>query len=80
MLIACHTPKRDETDYVNDLAGSKILANFADSIFAIGKSARDSGHRYLKEIKGRSAEKVYDTDNVAVFDLHKFESNCFLGF
>ena len=82
MLIACHTPKRDETKPigVNDLAGSKILANFADSIFAIGKSARDSGRRYLKQIKARSAEKVYDTDSVAVFDLHKSESKCFLGF
>ena len=82
MLIACHTPKRDETRPigVNDLAGSKILANFADSIFAIGKSATDSGRRYLKQIKARSAEKVYDTDSVAVFDLHKSESKCFLGF
>ena len=82
MLIACHTPKRDETRpiSVNDLAGSKILANFADSIFAIGKSAKDSGRRYLKQIKARSAEKVYDTDNVAVFDLHKSESDSFLGF
>jgi hypothetical protein len=82
MLIACHTPKRDETRpiTVNDLAGSKILANFADSIFAIGKSSIDSGRRYLKQIKSRSAEKVYDTDSVAVFDLHKSQSDCFLGF
>jgi DNA-binding NarL/FixJ family response regulator len=82
MLIACHTPKRDETRpiTVNDLAGSKILANFADSIFAIGKSAKDSGRHYLKQIKSRSAEKVYDTDSVAVFDLLKSESKCFLGF
>lgn len=81
MLIACHTPKRDETRpiTVNDLAGSKILANFADSIFAIGKSSIDSGRRYLKQTKSRSAEKVYDTD-VAVFDLHKSEQECFLGF
>lgn len=82
MLIACHTPKRDETRpiSINDLAGSKILANFADSIFAIGKSARDSGRRYLKQIKARSAEKVYETDSVAILDLHKSESEGFLGF
>jgi hypothetical protein len=40
----------------------------------------DSGRRYLKQIKARSAEKVYDTDSVAVFDLHKSEQECFLGF
>jgi hypothetical protein len=82
MLIACHTPKRDETRpiSVNDLAGSKILANFADSIFAIGKSVIDPGRRYLKQIKERSSEKVYGSESVAVFDLHKSESRCFLGF
>lgn len=82
MLIACHTPKRDETRPigVNDLAGSKILANFADSIFAIGKSASDPGRRYLKQIKVRSSEKVYGTEGAAVFELHKSDSKCFLGF
>jgi hypothetical protein len=82
MLIACHTPKRDESRpiSVNDLAGSKILANFADSIFAIGKSSLDPGRRYLKQIKVRSSEKVYGTESVAVFELCKSDSKCFLGF
>jgi AAA domain-containing protein/helix-turn-helix protein len=80
MLVMAHTPKRDETRPIglNDLAGSRILANFADSIFAIGKSARDPGIRYLKQIKARSSEIVYSTENVATFNFGK--TGNFLGF
>jgi archaellum biogenesis ATPase FlaH len=80
VLVLAHTPKRDETRPIslNDLAGSRILANFADSVFAIGKSATDPGSRYLKQLKVRSAELAYSSDNVAVFQFEK-EGN-FLGF
>ena len=80
VLVLAHTPKRDETRPINlnDLAGSRILANFADSVFAIGKSAADSRVRYLKQLKVRSAEMVYSTDNVAVFQFEK--PGNFLGF
>ena len=80
IFVQAHTPKRDETRPIglNDLAGSRILANFADSIFAIGKSARDPGIRYLKHIKARSSEVVYSTENVATFNFGKSEN--FLGF
>ena len=37
----------------NDLAGSKRLYNFFDSVFAIGKSAQDGGLRYVKQLKVR---------------------------
>jgi hypothetical protein len=80
VLVLAHTPKRDETQPItlNDLAGSRILANLADSVFAIGKSAADSGIRYLKQLKVRSAEMLYGMDNVAVFEFGK--DNNFLGF
>lgn len=80
IFVMAHTPKRDETRPIglNDLAGSRILANFADSIFAIGKSARDPGIRYLKQIKARSTEVVYSTENVATFNFGKTDN--FLGF
>jgi hypothetical protein len=80
VLVLAHTPKRDETQPItlNDLAGSRILANFADSVFALGKSATDSGLRYLKQLKVRSAEMLYDAGNVAVFQFEKAHN--FLGF
>jgi hypothetical protein len=80
VCVLAHTPKRDETRplCLNDLAGSRILANFADSIFALGKSASDPSVRYLKQIKSRSAETLYTTENVATFTFEKRGN--FLGF
>lgn len=44
ILVLAHTPKRCLSNPItqNDLAGSKKLYNFFDSVFAIGKSAKDS--------------------------------------
>ena len=41
VLVLAHTPKRDARRalVVNDLQGSKVIANFADNIFAIGKAS-----------------------------------------
>jgi predicted ATP-dependent serine protease len=73
ILIMSHTPKRDDTRpvTVNDMAGSMVLSNFIDSSFCIAKSAQDSSLRYVKQIKVRSAEIVYDYDSVKVFELYK---------
>ena len=48
------------------LAGSKKLFNFFDSVFAIGFSAKDEGQRYIKQLKSRSGEIVYNSNNVLV--------------
>jgi DNA-directed RNA polymerase specialized sigma24 family protein len=64
---------------VNDLQGSKVLANLADSIFAIGQSGIDAGIRYLKQLKSRSGEMLYDENHVPAFELKKRDGN-FLGF
>lgn len=80
MVILAHTPKRDDARpmSLNDLAGSRILANFADSVFSLGKSAIDPRLRILKQHKVRSGELVYGADHVGVF---RFEKNInFLGF
>ncbi|SUP53142.1 Uncharacterised protein [Weeksella virosa] len=55
ILVLAHTPKRslDCPITSNDLAGSKRLYNFFDSVFTIGKSAQD-GHR----IKGGQTSAV----------------------
>ncbi|MFI3259338.1 MAG: AAA family ATPase [Rikenellaceae bacterium] len=66
ILVIAHTPKRMLSDPItqNDLAGSKKLFNLFDSVFAMGKSAKDSTQRYIKQIKVRYGSFTYDSDNV----------------
>lgn len=71
LLIIAHTPKRSLTSPItqNDLAGSKKLYNFFDSVFAIGKSARDESLRYVKQVKVRAGAYRYDGDNVILYEI-----------
>ncbi len=80
ILVLAHTPKRDMSKPMtrNDLQGSKMLINFCDSSFCIGESTQDKGIRYLKQIKARSAEIVYDQRNVVTCRIDKPHN--FLGF
>ncbi len=73
IMALAHTPKRANGAPVtlNDLAGSRHLANFADSIFAIGHSNKGGDIRYIKQLKARSAEKAYNEDNVIVCQIEK---------
>ena len=72
-LILSHVPKKDNSKPItnNDVAGSKMLINFADSAFAIGKSSEDPGMRYIKQIKVRNSEEMYGSNNVLVCELLK---------
>ena len=76
ILVLAHTPKRPLTSPItqNDLGGSKMLANFFDSIFTIGKSAQDKSLRYIKQIKVRNGAFVYDAENVIVASIEKKDS------
>jgi hypothetical protein len=80
ILALAHTPKRDLSKPItrNDLQGSKMLINFCDSAFAIGESSNDKNIRYLKQIKARSTEQIYDAENVCVCQIVKPAN--FLGF
>ena len=80
ILVLAHTPKRDMTKPLNssDINGSKFLSNFADSIFAIGKSSNDETLRYIKQIKSRNSLIVNGTDNIVVYEIEK--KNNFLMF
>ena len=77
ILVLAHTPKRATATplTVNCLAGSKKLANFFDSIFAIGKdvSAGPAG-RYVKQLKVRSAQLTYHAENVMRFKIDRREA------
>jgi len=73
ILALAHTPKRDMTKPLtrNDLQGSKMLINFCDSAFAIGESSNDKNLRYLKQIKQRNTQLIYDADNVCICTIDK---------
>ena len=75
ILVLAHTPKVQEGLPLtkNHLAGSKKLSDLADSISAIGSSAKESESdiRYIKQLKCRMDEMKYETNNVIVFSLSK---------
>ena len=71
ILVLAHTPKRNSRKpiTVNDLQGSKMLMNFADSAFAIGQSNTRPGMRYLKQIKQRNQKEVYGENNICLISI-----------
>jgi len=88
ILVLAHTPKRRNPTQpisADDLHGSKLLVNFADSAFAIGKSTlrgpqcalrepqydTNSGLCYLKQIKQRNTAQRYGADNVCLCRIQK---------
>ena len=82
ILVLAHTPKIYESRpiSINHLAGSKNLANFADAVFALGRSSSDANVVYMKQIKAsRSGEFIYDADNVLILRRSRV-TPAFLGF
>ena len=74
ILVLAHTPKRRNPAHpisADDVNGSKLLVNFADSAFTIGVSNNDSAQRYLKQIKQRNTSQVYGGDNVCLCRIQK---------
>jgi len=80
MLVLSHSPKRDLSRPItkHDMVGSMHLLNLCDSAFAIGESVKESNVRYVKQVKTRSAEFKYDSENVAIFKVVK--NGCYLCF
>lgn len=72
-IIIAHTPKRKDWKPItqNDLAGSAKLINFFDAGIALARSAYDCKLRYLKQVKVRTGEFLYDSDNVLLLELNK---------
>ena len=74
ILVLAHTPKKGPSELlnINHLAGSKHISNFADSVFAIGKSSKDPKLKYLVQVKpSRSSELIYDSSNVLLCEIEK---------
>lgn len=80
ILLIAHTPKRDvyKPIQLEDLAGSKALSNFCDTVFCIGESAKGSNVRYIKELKNRNNPILLNSENVMECRIRKLDT--FLGF
>ena len=76
ILVLAHTKKKAPTKPIdqNDLAGSKRLINFFDSAFSIGKSMDDPQIKYLKQIKVRTGQFLYDSDHVLLCSIEQKDS------
>jgi SpoVK/Ycf46/Vps4 family AAA+-type ATPase len=74
VIVLAHTPKRYDLSKplgIEDLAGSALLAAYADSIIAIGRSKMGNNVKYLKHIKVRTGIKIHDEDNVINVAIEK---------
>lgn len=73
LILLEHTKKVDSSRPIslNDLQGSKMKANFADAVFTIGRSIKDKNLRYIKQLKVRSSELEFDTENVLTYEIIK---------
>ncbi|MBC7899593.1 MAG: AAA family ATPase [Saprospiraceae bacterium] len=56
---------------VNDLQGAKVLANYADSVFTLGRSIHAPNYRYIKHLKSRTSEPTHGAANVIVYRIIK---------
>ena len=76
ILVLAHSIKRPDTlpITIDALAGSKSIVNFADNVFAIGRSIYQPEIRYLKQLKQRNSVIRHDTTNVAAFRIITDES------
>lgn len=83
VLVLAHTPKRFGLGGITsmDIAGSKHLSNFADSVMALGASKKDPNLRYIIQTKAsRTGEIKYDVENVIVCEIEKDGSFLSLAF
>lgn len=70
ILLIAHCPKRRQGKPLtqDDLGGSKMIINFADSAFCISTSLSDEGLRYVKQIKCRMGQKKTEVATVRIND------------
>src|SRR5690606_12475542 len=66
ILIIAHTPKREfyKALRIEDMAGSKALANFCDVAFCIAACLKSPKTKYIKELKNRNNPIEFHDDNV----------------
>ena len=69
IMVIAHTPKIEEWKPLSktNMAGSKILSNFADGVFAIGRTK--TGGRYLKLLKTRMVSEPDERSLLPYFNI-----------
>jgi KaiC/GvpD/RAD55 family RecA-like ATPase len=74
VIVLAHTPKRYDLSKplaIADLAGSFLVAAFADTIIAIGKSKMGNSIKYILHVKLRDGVKIHDEQNVINVSIEK---------
>jgi KaiC/GvpD/RAD55 family RecA-like ATPase len=74
VVVLAHTPKRYDLSKplaIEDLAGSFLLAAYADTIIAIGRSKMGNNVKYLIHLKVRDGVKIHDELNVINVSIEK---------
>lgn len=73
IIVIAHTPKRPQCQPItlNDIGGSKKIANFMDSVVAMGRSSQGEDIRYVKHLKARNGSIKHGGDNVLVCRMTK---------
>jgi RecA-family ATPase len=74
VIVLAHTPKRYDISKplsLSDLAGSFLLAAYADSVIVIGRSKMGNNVKYLLQLKARSGTKIHDDQNVIQVAIEK---------
>lgn len=69
IMVIAHTPKIEEWKPLSktNMAGSKILSNFADGVFAIGRTK--TGGRYMKLLKTRMVSEPDEKSLLPYFNI-----------
>ena len=74
IIVLAHTPKQYDFSKplaVEDLAGSFLLAAYANTVFAIGRSKMGSNIKYIIHLKVRTGKIIHDQQNVINVAIEK---------
>lgn len=73
LIVVAHTTKRDLSCpmSINDMAGSKRFVNFIDNVFCINQSYKEKDLRYVKQLKVRNHNLIYNENSVLMMRLEK---------
>jgi transposase-like protein len=77
-LILGHSPKKRDNSPItlDNLSGSKNVANFIDSCFCVGEGTTEGNEkRYIKQLKNRSSQIIFNEEHVLVCSIEKGEDN-----
>lgn len=80
MIVIAHTPKRNTSEQIESkhLAGSRQIVNYAKNVIAVSPSKLGAGIVYLKHLKMRNGEMIFNADNVLQCCIEKPQGSAFL--